>query len=74
MGRSIVNKGDGEFDPLIEQAAEVARTDGALTRTRLMSLLHIGYGRAARIVDQLVSIGVLHEIADTPGTYSTMRS
>jgi len=70
VGRSIHTQREGEFDPLIEQAAQLVRLEGELTRTGLMRLLHVGYGRAARIIDQLGWLGILRDVEGASGRYA----
>jgi len=55
----------GERDPLFRQAAEVVIQSQTGSTSLLQRKLKIGYGRAARIVDQLEEAGVLGE-ADGP--------
>lgn len=62
--------GDGEsFDELIEEAAVLARQLLVIRRGDIQTRFDVGYGRAARILDQLVSLGVLAELELTPPTY-----
>ena len=56
----------GEFDPFVERAAAVARAEGGITSARLQATLQIGYGRAVRILDQLIWLGVLRESTVDP--------
>ena len=49
----------GEWDPLFRQAAEACIAQKAGSTSLLQRRLRIGYGRAARIVDQLHDAGVL---------------
>ncbi len=55
-------KGEGDFgerDPLFRQAAEVCIQNQLGSTSLLQRRMSIGYGRAARIIDQLESAGVL---------------
>jgi len=49
----------GDWDPLFRQAAEACIAQKAGSTSLLQRRLRIGYGRAARIVDQLHDAGVL---------------
>ncbi len=49
----------GEWDDLFREAAEACIQQGAGSTSLLQRRLRIGYGRAARIVDQLHDAGVL---------------
>ena len=49
----------GDWDPLFREAAEACVQQGAGSTSLLQRRLRIGYGRAARIVDQLHDAGVL---------------
>ncbi|MDH3423207.1 MAG: FtsK/SpoIIIE domain-containing protein, partial [Gemmatimonadota bacterium] len=49
----------GDWDDLFRQAAEVCIQNGGGSTSLLQRRLSIGYGRAARIVDQLFDVGVL---------------
>jgi len=49
----------GDWDELFKQAAEICIQNGGGSTSLLQRRLSIGYGRAARIVDQLQEAGVL---------------
>jgi len=49
----------GDWDPLFREAAQACIRQGAGSTSLLQRRLRIGYGRAARIVDQLHEAGVL---------------
>ncbi|HEU4569046.1 MAG TPA: DNA translocase FtsK [Gemmatimonadales bacterium] len=49
----------GDRDPLFRQAAEVCLQQGSGSTSLLQRRLGIGYGRAARIIDQLEQGGIL---------------
>ena len=49
----------GEWDELFQEAADVCIQNGTGSTSLLQRRLSIGYGRAARIVDQLFDAGVL---------------
>ena len=49
----------GDWDPLFREAAQACIHQGAGSTSLLQRRLRIGYGRAARIVDQLHDSGVL---------------
>jgi S-DNA-T family DNA segregation ATPase FtsK/SpoIIIE len=57
---------DGERDPLFRQAAEVCVQNQGGSTSLLQRRLSIGYGRAARIIDQLHMAGILGPT--TPGS------
>jgi len=48
-----------EWDPYFRKAAEIVIHNGAGSTSLLQRRLKIGYGRAARIIDQLHDVGVL---------------
>jgi S-DNA-T family DNA segregation ATPase FtsK/SpoIIIE len=48
-----------EWDPYFRKAAEIVITNDAGSTSLLQRRLKIGYGRAARIIDQLHDVGVL---------------
>lgn len=50
-----------EVDELFVEAARLASVTGKLSASYLQRVLKIGYARAARIVDQLVSAGLASE-------------
>jgi S-DNA-T family DNA segregation ATPase FtsK/SpoIIIE len=59
---SQVDVGDGiltDWDPYFRKAAEIVINNSAGSTSLLQRRLKIGYGRAARIIDQLHSAGVL---------------
>ncbi|MFQ5536741.1 MAG: DNA translocase FtsK 4TM domain-containing protein [Gemmatimonadota bacterium] len=56
---SAVEEIAGDWDDLFRAAAEVCIQNGAGSTSLLQRRLSIGYGRAARIVDQLHDAGVL---------------
>ena len=49
----------GDWDPLFREAAEACIQQGVGSTSLLQRRLRIGYGRAARVVDQLHDAGVL---------------
>jgi len=51
--------GEGERDPLFRQAAEVCIQNQIGSTSLLQRRMSIGYGRAARIIDQLELAGIL---------------
>jgi DNA segregation ATPase FtsK/SpoIIIE, S-DNA-T family len=51
--------GAGERDPYFREAAEIVIVEGGGSTSLLQRRLKIGYGRAARIIDQLHFAGVL---------------
>ena len=58
-GRGAGEEGAGERDPLFRQAAEVCIQNQLGSTSLLQRRMSIGYGRAARIIDQLELAGVL---------------
>jgi S-DNA-T family DNA segregation ATPase FtsK/SpoIIIE len=58
-GRGTGEEGAGERDPLFRQAAEVCIQNQLGSTSLLQRRMSIGYGRAARIIDQLELAGVL---------------
>jgi S-DNA-T family DNA segregation ATPase FtsK/SpoIIIE len=48
-----------EADPLLERARELAQEHTRMSTSLLQRRLHIGYPRAARIIDQLATEGVV---------------
>src|SRR5712664_1829999 len=58
-GRGTGEEGAGDRDPLFRQAAEVCIQNQLGTTSLLKRRMSIGYGRAARIIDQLELAGVL---------------
>jgi S-DNA-T family DNA segregation ATPase FtsK/SpoIIIE len=52
-------EGSGERDPLFRQAAEVCIQNQLGSTSLLQRRMSIGYGRAARIIDQLEFAGIL---------------
>ena len=51
--------GDGDEDELLEEAKEIIINDGKASASYLQRRLRIGYARAASILDQLESLGVI---------------
>ena len=58
-GAGIGEQGTGDRDPLFRQAAEVCIQNQLGSTSLLQRRMSIGYGRAARIIDQLELAGVL---------------
>ena len=58
-GAGSTEQGAGERDPLFRQAAEVCIQNQLGSTSLLQRRMSIGYGRAARIIDQLELAGVL---------------
>ena len=52
-------EGEGARDPLFRQAAEVCIQNQIGSTSLLQRRMSIGYGRAARIIDQLEQAGIL---------------
>ena len=59
MGRGTGEGESAERDPLFKQAAEVCIQNQLGSTSLLQRRMSIGYGRAARIIDQLELAGVL---------------
>jgi len=51
---------EGEADPLLDQARELAQEHTRVSTSLLQRRLHIGYPRAARLIDQLEAEGVVN--------------
>lgn len=49
---------DGEFDELFKPAAEIIFQEGKASTSLLQRNLSIGYGRAAKILDQMQELGI----------------
>jgi S-DNA-T family DNA segregation ATPase FtsK/SpoIIIE len=49
----------GQQDRLLEQAARIVRDSGRASASLLQRRLHIGYPRAARLIDELEDNGVI---------------
>ena len=56
-GAAAAAEGDGESDPLMQQALAVAFESGKISTSLLQRRLKVGYGRAAKIIDQLEELG-----------------
>ncbi|MBQ7324455.1 MAG: DNA translocase FtsK [Clostridia bacterium] len=50
---------DGELDPKFNDAVEVALDTGKVSTSLLQRRLSIGYGRAAKIIDQMQACGIV---------------
>lgn len=50
---------EGEWDPMLEEAAKVVVLEGKASATLLQRKLKLGFARAARVIDQLEEIGVI---------------
>jgi len=48
-----------EADPLLEQARELAQEHTRISTSLLQRRLHVGYPRAARLIDQLAAERVI---------------
>ncbi len=59
VGGSAPEEADGEFDELIDAAAEVVVETGQASVSMLQRRLKLGYARAARLVDQLEERGIV---------------
>ncbi len=56
VGMDFSGSGGGD---ITRQAAEIALRDGKISTSLLQRRLHVGYGRAAAIIDELVEKGVV---------------
>lgn len=56
---SSAEEGDGEDDPLMDQALEIVRTQGTASASMLQRRLRIGYNRAARLIEQMEEEGII---------------
>ena len=59
VGGSAPDEEEGEFDELIDAAAEVVVETGQASVSMLQRRLKLGYARAARLVDQLEEKGIV---------------
>ncbi len=59
VGGSAPEEADGEYDELIDAAAEVVVETGQASVSMLQRRLKLGYARAARLVDQLEERGIV---------------
>ena len=50
---------DGEHDPLFEEAVKLVRDSGKASSSLMQRRLKLGYARAARVLDQLESAGIV---------------
>ena len=51
--------GDGEEDPMLQQAIELAVESGKISTSLIQRRLSLGYGRAAKLIDQMESKGIV---------------
>ena len=58
-GAGVSDEGAEDRDPLFRQAAEIVISHAAGSTSLLQRRLKIGYGRAARIIDQLHAAGIV---------------
>ena len=56
----------GELDALLPVIHELVRIEGSVDSETVQRLCEVGYGRAVRILDQLVSLGVVLRAGDAP--------
>ena len=56
-GAAASGGGDGEADPLMDRAMEVAFESGKISTSLLQRRLSVGYGRAAKIIDKMEQMG-----------------
>ncbi|NTU98522.1 DNA translocase FtsK [Candidatus Falkowbacteria bacterium] len=59
MGHGMGGQMDGDYDELLEEAKEIVINSGKAATSLLQRRLSVGYGRAAKILDQLEDIGVI---------------
>ena len=52
---------EGGFDPKFREALEVAIDSGKIATSLLQRRLEVGYGRAAKIIDQMQEMGYVSE-------------
>jgi len=50
---------NGEDDPMMEKALDVVRTQGVASASMLQRRLRIGYNRAARLIEQMETDGII---------------
>jgi S-DNA-T family DNA segregation ATPase FtsK/SpoIIIE len=53
------SNGDGEDDPLMEQALEIVQQQGTASASMLQRRLRVGYNRAARLIEQMEEDGII---------------
>jgi|SRR5579884_1767174 len=53
------DEGDGEADPLMEQALEIVRQHGTASASMLQRRLRVGYNRAARLIERMEDEGII---------------
>lgn len=58
-GSVKTNDGDGNFDPMVEKAIQIAVEMGQISTSMLQRKLRLGYARAARVVDELEEMGIV---------------
>jgi S-DNA-T family DNA segregation ATPase FtsK/SpoIIIE len=59
VGVDVAAEIRGAWDDLFREAAEICINNDAGSTSLLQRRLKVGYGRAARIIDQLHDVGVL---------------
>ncbi|MDI6851846.1 MAG: DNA translocase FtsK [bacterium] len=50
---------EGEWDPMLEEAARAVILEGKASATLLQRRLKLGFARAARVIDQLEQLGII---------------
>ena len=50
---------EGEWDPMLEEAAKAVILEGKASATLLQRRLKLGFARAARVIDQLEQLGII---------------
>ena len=53
--------GDGEADPMLKAAIELAVESGKISTSLIQRRLSLGYGRAAKLIDRMEQMGVVSE-------------
>ncbi|MCL2213004.1 MAG: FtsK/SpoIIIE domain-containing protein [Oscillospiraceae bacterium] len=51
--------GDGESDPMLKQAIELAIESGKISTSLIQRRLGLGYGRAAKLIDRMERMGIV---------------
>ena len=62
-----------DTDPLLEAAVRLAQETGNVSSSMLQHHLKIGYGRAAKLIDAMVTAGYIEPYNKTIGLYKTIQ-
>ncbi len=61
VGADMGDEDTGEVDPKFDEAVEIALSEGKIATSLLQRRLNLGYGRAAKIIDQMQACGLVSE-------------